>query len=77
MPRVIDGRGMMPPEPLELALAALPELGENESMTVLVYCQPHPLFAALQEAGFTWQEEVGADGTHAVHIRRASAVRAT
>ena len=74
MSRVIDGRGMVPPEPLELALAALPALGEGEQLTVLVYCQPHPLFAALSEAGFQWTEEVAADGTHAVHIRRASIV---
>lgn len=70
MSRVIDGRGMLPPEPLELVLAALPTLKSGEELTVLVYCQPVPLFNALREADFVWREEVAADGTHAVSIRR-------
>lgn len=72
MSRVIDGRGMVPPEPLEMALAALPSLELGAELTVLVYCQPHPLFAALREAGFAWREAVRADGTHEVCIRHAA-----
>lgn len=69
---MIDGRGMVPPEPLELALAALPQLGSDEELTVLVYCQPHPLFEVLRTAGFCWQETIEPDGTHAVRIRRSA-----
>jgi hypothetical protein len=71
--RVIDGRGMLPPEPMERVLAALPTLGVDEELTVLVFCQPIPLFNALREANFVWREEVAEDGTHAVSIRRSVA----
>lgn len=72
MSHVIDGRGMLPPEPLELVLAALPGLEPGAELTVMVYCQPHPLFSALFEAGFVWEEDIEADGTHRVRIRHAA-----
>lgn len=69
MTQVIDGRGMEPPEPLERAMAALERLAEGEELTMLLYCQPHPLFSILQQRGCTWQEAVRADGTHEIRIR--------
>lgn len=71
MPRLIDGRDMFPPEPLELTLSALPALGDDEELTLLVRCQPLPLFEALRRAGFSWHEALHYDGTHEVRIRRA------
>lgn len=73
MSLMIDGRGMLPPEPLELVLEALPGLEQGTELTVMVYCKPYPLFSALHEAGFVWEEDVGADGTHMVRIRHAVA----
>ena len=37
--RVIDGRELQPPEPLELALAALDTLPDGEELELLLYCQ--------------------------------------
>lgn len=68
--RVIDGRELQPPEPLELALAALDTLSQGEELELLLYCQPRPLFQILQKNGFAWREETHADGTHAIHIWR-------
>lgn len=71
MSRVIDGRDLQPPEPLELALAALDVLPAGEELLLLLYCKPHPLFQILRRNGFAWQEDVREDGTHEIRIRKA------
>jgi uncharacterized protein (DUF2249 family) len=68
---VIDGRELQPPEPLELTLMALDTLPEGEELLVLLYCQPHPLFDILRRNGYVWREDIMADGTHEIRIRRA------
>ena len=68
--RVIDGRELQPPEPLELALAALDTLPDGEELELLLYCQPRPLYQVLQRNGYGWREETLADGTHSIHIWR-------
>lgn len=71
MTRVIDGRDMQPPEPLEATLAALDDLPDGEELCLLLYCQPHPLFNALRRNGYQWQEDLQPDGTHEIRIRKA------
>ena len=71
MSRLIDGRALMPPEPLELTLSALDGLAADEEVVLLLYCRPHPLFDILRRYGFVWNESVVADGTHEIHIRRS------
>jgi TusA-related sulfurtransferase len=71
MPLVIDGRELQPPEPLEKALAALEDLPEGGELLILLYCHPTPLFNILRNNGFAWQENITADGTHEILIRRA------
>lgn len=71
MPRLIDGRELQPPEPLELALMALDTLPADEELTMLLYCQPHPLFDILRRNGYRWTEVVQDDGTHEIRIRKA------
>lgn len=71
MQRVIDGRDMQPPEPLELALTALDTLTDDDELVMLLYCQPHPLYAILRRNGYVWQETLQDDGTHKIHIKKA------
>lgn len=71
MPRVIDGRDLQPPEPLELTLSALDVLPDGEELLLLLYCQPHPLYQILGRNGYVWQEELQPDGTHEIRIRKA------
>ncbi len=71
--RTIDGRDLMPPEPLELTLAALDELPAGEHVLLLVQCSPQPLFSFLLRNGYRWTEEVRDDGTCAIRIERADA----
>jgi hypothetical protein len=67
---VIDGRDMVPPEPLELTLAALDSLAPDDELVLLLYCQPRPLFGILQREGYVWREDLRADGTREIHIRK-------
>jgi uncharacterized protein (DUF2249 family) len=71
MTTLIDGRGMEPPEPLQRALQALDELAVGDDLLLLLYCQPHPLFAALKQRDCTWSEALRADGTREIRIQRA------
>lgn len=68
---VIDGREMQPPEPLEKILAALDTLPAEGELLALLYCHPAPLFNALRNSGFAWQEIITDDGTHEIRIRHA------
>ena len=69
-PRVIDGRGMEPPEPLELAVAALAALAPGEELVMLLNCEPLPLYAILDGRGFSHRAERRVDGTNEIHIRK-------
>jgi TusA-related sulfurtransferase len=71
MTAVVDGRGMVPPEPLELTLTALETLPDGQELLVLLYCHPVPLFDVLRQNGYVWQEKVLDDGTHEIRIRKA------
>jgi hypothetical protein len=68
---LIDGRELLPPEPLELTLAALDGLGDADELLLKVNCRPVPLFGILRRHGYEWQESVQADGSVEVVIRRA------
>lgn len=66
----IDGRELQPPEPMERTLEALDKLGDGDEVLLLLYCQPHPLFNILRNNGYAWSEEVRADGTREIRIRK-------
>jgi hypothetical protein len=70
MRRLIDGRALSPPEPLELTVAALDELADADELCLLVHCRPQPLYAILQRHGYRWTETVTDDGAVEVVIRR-------
>ena len=70
-PRVVDGRGLTPPEPLELTLSALDTLPDGEELVVLLYCEPHPLYSILQKNGYRYRAQLRADGTNEIHITKA------
>jgi TusA-related sulfurtransferase len=70
-PRLIDGRGMEPPEPLELAVAALGSLAPGEELVMLLNCEPLPLYAILERSGYRYRSERRADGSNEIHIHKA------
>jgi len=69
-PREIDGRNLLPPEPLELTLAALETLAPGEELVVLLYCQPAPLYSALDQNGYRYRSELRPDGTNEIRISK-------
>jgi hypothetical protein len=70
-PRLIDGRGMEPPEPLELAVAELAVLPAGGELVMLLNCEPLPLYAILERNGYRYRAERRADGTNEIHIQKA------
>ncbi len=70
-PRLIDGRDMLPPEPLERALAELATLVPGEELVMLLRCEPLPLYAMLDRNGFRYRSKLLPDGTNEVRIRKA------
>ena len=67
-PRIIDGRDLQPPEPLELTLAALDTLPPGEELLLLLRCEPHPLYNILKRNGYRYRCETREDGTSAIFI---------
>jgi len=67
--KVVDARGLPPPEPLELTLAALDGLERGEEVVLMLYREPYPLYGILKENGFTHRVDACPDGTFEIHIR--------
>jgi len=70
-PRVIDGRDMEPPEPLEWAVNALATLAPGEELVMLLRCEPLPLYAILERNGYRHSSRLCADGTNEVRIQKS------
>ena len=69
--RLIDGRDMLPPEPLELALVELNRLEPGEELVMLLHCEPLPLYAILDRGGFRHHAVSCADGSLEIHIKKS------
>ena len=71
--KVVDARGLMPPEPMELTMTALDELqGPEDELLLLIYREPFPLYGILQRNGYSHRTESTPDGTFHIHIRLAA-----
>lgn len=67
--RVVDGRGLVHPEPLQRVMAALPDLPRGEALTLLLHREPFPLYRLLHQLQFTWRTALADDGTYTIEIR--------
>ena len=65
---VIDARYLMPPEPMERVLEALPHLERGQSLTLLLHREPFPLYTLLTAREFAWVTTLGEDGTYRIVI---------
>lgn len=70
-PRIVDARGLEPPQPLHLILEALDTLPRGDEAVLLLTREPVPLYAILKQNGFRHHTEFADDGTVSVHIRHA------
>lgn len=71
--RVVDARGMEPPEPMEKVMEALDELRPGESVRMLLHREPFPLYAILAERGYRHETRMEPDGSYVILIRQAEA----
>lgn len=67
--RVVDGRGLMPPQPMQRTLTELTALPAGEELTLLLYREPFPLYAVLDREGYAHSTELQRDGTYCIRIR--------
>jgi TusA-related sulfurtransferase len=72
-PVIVDARGLMPPEPLNLTLEALDTLPPDGEVILLLYREPGPLYDILRRNGYVHRTETNSDGEFSIHIRHATA----
>jgi uncharacterized protein (DUF2249 family) len=59
---LIDGRPMLPPEPLIRTLTAIDLLTCHDELTLIVSQRPYPLLRVLANSGFNWTESEESTG---------------
>lgn len=69
-PHVLDARYLEPPEPFVKAMEMLATLGAGESMLLLLFREPHPLYRVLQQDGYRYETRLQDDGTFEILIYR-------
>ena len=67
----LDVRGMEPPEPLERILAIIRDFKPGDTLTVVIDCEPIPLFRILTLNGFDYRSEPGTSSRYEISIRVA------
>jgi len=67
----LDGRGLEPPGPLQLALIGVARLAPGQMLRLRTDRRPLLLEARLSSLGFAWEGEELADGSHVTTIRCA------
>ena len=70
---LIDGRWLMPPEPMEQVLAALDLLHPGQHIRFLLHREPHPLYGILDTMGYRHETRPIADGCFEILIRAHAA----
>ncbi len=69
--KVVDGHGLVPPEPFELTMATLAAIKPGESVLLLLPREPHPLFQVLDRQGFLHHTQATPEGNYEIRIWRA------
>jgi uncharacterized protein (DUF2249 family) len=68
--RVIDARGLSPPQPFELVMDALCDLAADQELVLILDREPTPLYQVLERNGYAWRTTHHADdGRVEVRIR--------
>ncbi|MCU0805781.1 MAG: DUF2249 domain-containing protein [Burkholderiales bacterium] len=72
--RVIDARGLPPPQPFELVMEALCDLAPGEEIVLVLEREPTPLYQVLERNGYVWTTTHHDDGERVeVRIRERRA----
>jgi hypothetical protein len=65
---LIDGRGLLPPEPMEKVLMALDLLRPGQHIRLLLHREPYPLYGILENMGYSHRTHLLADGCYEILI---------
>lgn len=68
MRKIVDARGLEPPQPFELAMAALADLPKNERLALLLDRMPYPLFRILDRDGYRYESRIRDNGAVEIDI---------
>ena len=71
--KIVDGRGLEPPEPFVLTMDGLDALDPGHKLLLILTREPHPLYRALHKQGYAYQTEVTMQGTFEILIWRKPA----
>ena len=66
----LDVRGMEPPEPLERVLETIDDFVAGDTLTVVIDCEPRPLFRILAANGYAWRADPGTSSRFEITIWR-------
>lgn len=69
--RLVDGRNLPAPEPMERVLEALDGLAPGDVVRFLIHREPYPLYDLLRRNGFRYESAMQDDGSFEILIRRA------
>lgn len=67
---ILDNRGLEPPQPMMRTLAALENLKEIETLTIINDRRPMFLYEQLEELGYKNRTEQQEDGSYKIEIFR-------
>ena len=73
--QVVDARGLEPPEPMERVMEALSVMRPGCKVQLLLYREPHPLYAILQRNHYAYRSTLRDDGTWEILIWEEAAVK--
>jgi uncharacterized protein (DUF2249 family) len=68
MNKLVDARGLEPPQPFEIVMEALADLPPGDSITVLLERMPFPLFRVLDRDGYKYEHLIRDDGVVEIGI---------
>jgi uncharacterized protein (DUF2249 family) len=67
-PRIVDCRGLEPPEPMERVLTAISRLQGEEQVLMIIDREPRPLYRILERNGYRYHAELTAAGDFEILI---------
>lgn len=68
--RVVDVRGLEPPEPMERVLAALATLAPDQHLRMVHHREPRLLYPILDKRGYAHSTRQAADDCYEIRIWR-------
>ena len=66
--KIVDARGLQPPEPFELVVEALTELALDDQVKLIINQEPRPLYRFLERNRYAYKVENFADGRFEILI---------